>query len=103
MSINSTAVKQQHLTVSKEQFRQFLTDLGFTQGSGYRYSEDVLYGDIFGDTWVYFRWDEKSTKEEASWGFVVYVRDEQIDLAEFVKRGVKNEELRRWTNCDHLF
>lgn len=87
--MSSTAVKQQHLTVSKEQFRQFLLDLGFIQGSGWRETEYVLYGDIFGDTWVYFRWDEQSTKESVGFGFVYYVCDEGIDLARFVERGIE--------------
>lgn len=95
------AVEDNRVLINKEQFRQFLIDLGFTQGTGYRVMEDVMYGDIFGDTWVYFKWTRESTEERLSdWGWVYRVDSELIDVAQFVEIGMESDRKQRLASYD---
>jgi len=82
------------LTVNKEQFRAFLIGLGYVQGSGF--DDDVMYGDTFGNNWVYFSNLADKSTESNHYTFYFIVDTDEIDLAAFVLMALEAKEKQTW-------
>jgi len=86
------------MKVTKGQFKEFLTELGFKQGIGFE--DDVMYSDLFGSMWVYFTGDKKETMNETYCSMNI-TNKEEIDLARFVLDALKAQEIQDVTYAEN--
>lgn len=75
--------------MTQKEFRKFLIELGFVKSN---VGQDVLFGDIFTNTWVHFSLD--GDEELTEYIFRYMATGEIVDVGDFVKKSIEARDLK---------